>query len=614
MKNINKVLALSLAFSIALSTAACNSGAAPAPSEPALSSSSQISSSQQEGASSQESSDGQQPAASEGDWKPYDADGKIKRTDRDGNGANGVVSTGKYEASKIGADIIAKGGNAIDAAVAVGFALGVCEPQSSGIGGGGFMMIRSAKTGEATFIDFREIAPAGASPDMWPTDADNNVTDDSKYRGGKSIGVPGEVKGLLYALDNYGTMSRADVMDPAIQMAEQGFEVSAVMNRDMKNKFDVLTEYENAGKIYLKDGFPYEVGDTLKNPDLAKTLTAIKEQGESAFYTGPIAEAIVKAAQESGGPLTMEDLTNYDIKVRKPSVGNYRGYEIISAPPPSSGGTTIVEILNILENFDVGTMDMDSAEYYHAFSEAFKIAFADRAKYIGDTDFVDVPLEGLTSKEYAKEMAAKIDMAKATNQEAGDPWAYESPQTTHYSIMDKEGNIVAVTKTVNYVFGSGVVPEGTGIILNDEMDDFDAGTEGVNTVEPNKKPLSSMSPTIVLKDGAPVMAIGAPGSQRIITGVAQVISKVIDHQMDIQDAISAPRIHDGSDYDNGVNTMIYETRIPAETVKALEEMGHKMVEEGEWMEYPCVQAVVMLEDGTLRGGADPRRDGKAIGY
>ncbi|MEG2871325.1 MAG: gamma-glutamyltransferase, partial [Clostridium sp.] len=290
--------------------------------------------------------------ADDGEWKPYDEAGQIKRDDRDGNGKNGVVSTGKYEASKIGAEIIKNGGNAVDAAVAVAFALGVCEPQSSGLGGGGFMMIHTAKTGENVFVDFREPAPEKATPGMWPMDAAGEV-DKSKWEGGPSVGVPGEVKGMLHALEEYGTMSREQVMNPAIEMAENGFKVSAVMNRDMMEKFEKLTTYEALGKIYLKDGYPYSVGDTLKNPDLAKTLTMIRDKGADAFYKGEVAEAMVKAVTETGGILTMDDLANYDVKLRTPVSGNYRGYEILSSPPPSSGGTTIVEILNILENFDI---------------------------------------------------------------------------------------------------------------------------------------------------------------------------------------------------------------------------------------------------------------------
>lgn len=542
-------------------------------------------------------------------WKPYDANGNILRTDRDATGVNGVVSTGKYEATKIGVDIIKKGGNAIDAAVAVGFALGVCEPQSSGIGGGGFMVIRFAKTGETKFIDFREIAPKNATPDMWKLDKDGKVINNEKAVGGKAVGVPGEVKGMMYALEKYGTMSRKDVIQPSVELAENGYEVSAVLSRDIKNKYDMIEMFPETSKIYLNEGFPYEVGETIKNPDLANTLRKIIKNGEKAVYEGEIAKAIVKSAQDAGGPLTMEDMQNYDIRVNDPLVGHYRGYEIVTSAPPSSGGAHVVQILNILENYDMKNVKPGSAEYYHLFSEAIKMAFADRAKFCGDTEFIDVPIDGIISKDYAKELVKQLDSKKSKKYIAGNPWAWDgSKDTSHYSIVDKEGNIVAVTKTVNNVFASGVVAEGTGIILNNEMNDFDTGHGKANSVEAGKKPLSSMSPTIVLKDGKPVMSLGAPGATRIITGVAQVISLVLDYGMDIQEAINFPRIHD--DYDK----LVCETRIDPAVIAKLKAMGHNVVEEAEYFEYPCVQGVTMGEDGKLRGGADPRRDGKALGF
>ncbi|WP_462424999.1 gamma-glutamyltransferase [Fusobacterium sp. THCT13E1] len=542
-------------------------------------------------------------------WKPYDANGNILRIDRDATGVNGVVSTGKYEATKIGVDIIKKGGNAIDAAVAVGFALGVCEPQSSGIGGGGFMVIRFAKTGETKFIDFREIAPKNATPDMWKLDKDGKVINNEKAVGGKAVGVPGEVKGMMYALEKYGTMSRKDVIQPSVELAENGYEVSAVLSRDIKNKYDMIEMFPETSKIYLNEGFPYEVGETIKNPDLANTLRKIIKNGEKVVYEGEIAKAIVKSAQDAGGPLTMEDMQNYDIRVNDPLVGHYRGYEIVTSAPPSSGGAHVVQILNILENYDMKNVKPGSAEYYHLFSEAIKMAFADRAKFCGDTEFIDVPIDGIISKDYAKELVKQLDSKKSKKYIAGNPWAWDgSKDTTHYSIVDKEGNIVAVTKTVNNVFASGVVAEGTGIILNNEMNDFDTGHGKANSVEAGKKPLSSMSPTIVLKDGKPVMSLGAPGATRIITGVAQVISLVLDYGMDIQEAINFPRIHD--DYDK----LVCETRIDPAVIAKLKAMGHNVVEEAEYFEYPCVQGVTMGEDGKLRGGADPRRDGKALGF
>lgn len=542
------------------------------------------------------------------DWKPYDENGNVVRTGRDATGKNAVVSTARYEASKIGLDILKKGGNAIDAAVGVGFALGVCEPQSSGLGGGGFMVVRIAKTGETKFIDFREVAPAKATPDMWVLDKDGKVVGNEKEFGGKSVGTPGSVKGFLYALDRYGKLKRKDVIQPAVDLANHGYKVSAIMNMDMKNSLELLRKYPASAKIYLKDGKPYQVGDTLKNPDLAKTMEAVIKDGEKAFYTGPIAESIAKSAQAAGGLLSMEDMKQYKLRINNPIYGTYRGYEIVTSAPPSSGGAHIIQILNILENYDMKSIPAGSTRYYHLLSEAMKMAFADRAKFMGDTEFVDIPLKGVVSKDYAKTLQAKIDEKKSQSYSEGDPWKFESKDTTHYSIVDKEGNIVAVTFTVNGVFGSGVVADGTGVILNNEMDDFDTGHGKANSIIGGKKPLSSMSPTIILKDGNPVASLGGLGAQKIITGITQVTMLMIDYGMDIQDAINFPRIHDA------YGTLTYEGRIDPKVVKELEGMGHKMENGGEWLEYPCIQGVTMSEEGILRGGADPRRDGKALGF
>lgn len=548
--------------------------------------------------------------AKEEEFKPFDENGKLTITGRDATGENGIVATSKYEASKVGIDIIKNGGNAIDAAVASGFALSVTEPQSSGLGGGGFMTIRIADTGETVFLDFREIAPLKATPEMWVVGEDKKVVNDEKMTGGKAIGVPGEVAGFIYALEKYGTMSLEEVMQPAIDLAENGYEVTPTLSSAIKNAVDRFIKFPEAGKVYLKDGFPYEIGDTFKNPDLAKTMKKIAKEGKDAFYKGEVAEAIVKSVQEANGVLTLEDLANYEIEVREPVSGTYRGYEIISSPPPSSGGAHVVQILNMMENYDISSLELNSAEHLHLLSEIFKISFADRSKYMGDTAFVDVPLKGIASKEYAKELIKQIDLEKSKTFEAGDPWMYEHQDTTHYSIADKQGNLVSITKTINGNFGSGVLAGGTGVILNNEMGDFDLGAGKANSVAPGKKPLSSMSPTIVLKDGKPFMVVGSPGATKIITTVVQIISNVIDRNMDIQDAINVPRI-----YDNTANEIGYETRIPQEVIDKLVGMGHKVAAGEEWSKmFGSVHAVKFEEDGTLRGGADPRKDGKALGY
>jgi len=552
-----------------------------------------------------------QSANAAADWKPYDKNGDMIRTDRGATGKVGVVSTSKVEASRIGAEILRKGGNAIDAAVAAGFALGVVEPNSSGLGGGGFMLIRIAKTGETVFIDFRERAPQKSSPEMWTVGADGKVVGNQKLEGGKAAAVPGEVAGLLYALENYGTMSREQVIRPAANLAKNGFYVTPTLSNDMKSQFDKLEKYPESAKVFLnQEGLPYEVDDLFTNPDMAKTLDIIIKNGKDGFYKGEVAEAIVKTLNKYDGLYTMEDLANYKPLVRQPVKGTYRGYEIISSPSPSSGGAIVIEILNILENFDIGSLKVNSPEYLHLFSEAYKLAYADRAKYMGDSDYTPVPMKGFVSKKYAKEIAKDIDLKVSHDSKAHDPWLYESEDTTHYSIADKEGNMVAITKTVNGLFGNSVVVDGYGFVMNNEMDDFVLGAGHPNSVAPSKTPLSSMSPTIVLKDGKPFMVLGSPGATKIISTVSQVISRVIDHKMGMQDAIDAPRL-----WDNTSNKINVETRIPDETLKQLEAMGHKTNKTSEWDRgMGSVQGVLYKADGTLEGGADPRRDGKALGF
>lgn len=542
-------------------------------------------------------------------WLPYDAQGQIKRTDRDATGSNGVVSAANYYASKVGVDIIQAGGNAIDAAVAVAFAMSTVESYYSGLGGGGFMTVRFAETGETVFIDFRELAPMAATPDTWPKDAEGKYVGYYQMISGPSIGVPGQVRGLLYALETYGTMSREQVIAPAVKLANEGFEVGAFMNEVLTDSYALYTHTDETRKIYYReDGLPYEVGEIYTNKELGSTLQKIIDEGESAFYSGPVAEAIVNTAAKYGCQMTLEDLANYQVKVRDCAVGNYRGFEIISSPPSSSGGTIVVEILNILENFDVAAMEVNSPEYIHLFSEAFKIAFADRSKYMADTDFADVPLQGLTDKAYAKAQSEQIKMDKAQNYEAGNPYNYQSSNTTHFSIMDKAGNMVAVTQTNNG--GSGIVAEGTGVLLNNEMADFATGSESVNAIQGGKRPLSSMSPTLILNaDGTPFATVGTPGGTRIITTIAQVISHLIDHNMDIQEAIDTPRFFNTS------GKLSMETRIPEEVSEKLAAMGHEINRTKDWdIYYGGVHGVVAVDKDTLRGGADPRRDGKALGY
>ena len=544
-------------------------------------------------------------------FRPFDEQGNMIRTGRTGCGKTGVVSAGRAEASRIGRDILAQGGNAIDAAVAVAFAMGVCEPNANGIGGGGFMMIRDGKTGKCVFLDFRENAPAAASPAMYtPKEPGSNYDVNlANVYGGKAVAVPGEVAGLLYALEHYGTMTPKQVISPAADLAREGFVVTPLLNADMEEHAPQLKQYGDGWKIYLQDGEAYPVGSTLRNPDLANTLDKIAEGGKDAFYKGEIADKIIAQVQKDGGVLTHADLEGFTVRVLEPVRGTYRGYELISSPPPSSGGTHVLQILNVLENFNISALEVNSVEYLHLFSEVFKLCYADRAAYMGDPNFVQVPLNGLLSKEYAKELAARVDLSRAQPPAPGDPWKHESMSTTHFSIADKDGNLVAVTRTINHFFGSCVVPEGTGFLLNDEMEDFTLDPNSKNAVAGGKVPLSCMSPTFILKDGKPFAVLGSPGGIRIISSVVQVISKMIDHGMPLEEAVGSPRIGDDQ-----TDLMIYESRIAAEVIEKLQKMGHPVKAFDDWNRIMgSVNGCVILPDGTIEGAADPRRDGLAMG-
>ena len=552
----------------------------------------------------------------DGVWRPFNEKGETIRTDRDATGENGMVASSNVYATMAGLEILEQGGNAVDAAIAVCYALGVAEPFTSGLGGGGFMIVHTAD-GENQFIDYREVASSGQTAESWLDDS-GNLIENANSVGGLAVGVPGEVAGLELALSQFGSgkLSRQQIMQPAIDLANNGYVVSPTMYGAIADEYErMIGEYSELGQYYLKDGLPYEVGDTVTNPDLAKTLQLIAENGADAFYKGEVAEAIVAAVQKHGGVMTTEDLANYKAEERVPVTGTYRGYQIISAPPASSGGTHIVEALNVLENYDIGGMEVNSAEYLHLFSETFKACFADRAAYMADTAFAEVPLDGLTSKDYAKTIYEKITDG-SQDWTAGNPAQYEGNSTTSFSIADKEGNVVTVTQTIECFWGSKIAVEGYGFIMNDEMHDFSTSLDSVNKLEPGKRPLSSMSPTIVLReDGSSFMSVGSPGGLRIWPTVTQVISHVIDHNMDIQEAIDTARI-----FDNGTDTGInYEsggvTPVTADVAAALEAQGHAVTDKGEWqLFFGGVQGIVYQEDGTLRGGADPRRDGKALGF
>ena len=595
-----KLCSLVLALAMVLNLAACGQAA---------SSSSAASS---EPAASKEPA--KTPAYSTEGFVTVDADGNRVTTGRDATSTKAMATASKYEVSQVGAEIMSKGGNAVDAAVAMGFALGVCEPFTSGLGGGGLATIHTAE-GENFFIDFREVAPAAATLDLY-VDASGENNGNTK-EGGLASGVPGEVAGLLYLLEHHGTMSREEVMEPAIRIANEGFTVSAYCANAISDAYEKTQKFPEMSKVYLdENGLPWEEGSVITNPDLGKALQLIADQGADVFYKGEIGEAMVATLAKYDGVMTMDDLAGYEVHELKPVTGDYRGYTVISSPPPSSGGTHLIEILNILENFDMASMEVNSAEYVHLFAETFKLAFADRAKYMADTNFVTVPLGGLTSQAYADKRAQDIDLNVAMEQAApDDPSPYEHTDTTHFSVADVDGNCVAITKTINYYFGSGVMVDGYGFMMNNQMDDFSTDSESVNKIEPGKKPLSSMSPTVVLKpDGSPFLVLGTPGGSRIFSGVAEVISRVIDSKMDLHTAISVPKIWNCSNKNN----LQYEKPLKGyeqyaltdETIAKLTEMGHGELKTTASGAFQCI---MFMEDGTLYGTADPRQDGKAVG-
>ncbi len=595
-----KLCSLVLALAMVLNLAACGQAA---------SSSSAASS---EPAASKEPA--KTPAYSTEGFVTVDSDGNRVTTGRDATSTKAMATASKYEVSQVGAEIMSKGGNAVDAAVAMGFALGVCEPFTSGLGGGGLATIHTAE-GENFFIDFREVAPAAATLDLY-VDASGENNGNTK-EGGLASGVPGEVAGLLYLLEHHGTMSREEVMEPAIRIANEGFTVSAYCANAISDAYEKTQKFPEMSKVYLdENGLPWEEGSVITNPDLGKALQLIADQGADVFYKGEIGEAMVATLAKYDGVMTMEDLAGYEVHELKPVTGDYRGYTVISSPPPSSGGTHLIEILNILENFDMASMEVNSAEYVHLFAETFKLAFADRAKYMADTNFVTVPLGGLTSQAYADKRAQDIDLNVAMEQAApDDPSPYEHTDTTHFSVADVDGNCVAITKTINYYFGSGVMVDGYGFMMNNQMDDFSTDSESVNKIEPGKKPLSSMSPTVVLKpDGSPFLVLGTPGGSRIFSGVAEVISRVIDSKMDLHTAISVPKIWNCSNKNN----LQYEKPLKGyeqyaltdETIAKLTEMGHGELKTTASGAFQCI---MFMDDGTLYGTADPRQDGKAVG-
>ena len=534
-------------------------------------------------------------------------------------GKNGMVASEQGLATQVGLDILKQGGNAIDAAVAVGFALAVVLPNAGNIGGGGFMVLHDDKTGKDVAIDFREIAPAKASRDMY-LDNQGNVIDGKSLFTHDASGVPGTVAGMEYALKKWGTMPLSKVLEPAIKLADKGFIVSDVLAQTLKEEKSTLGKWSASKAIFFKNGEPLKSGDLLVQKDLAKSLRLIAKQGAKAFYQGEIATKIAKEMQSHGGTMTLEDLKAYKVVERQPIIGDYRGYKVVTMPPPSSGGVHLIEILNMLEHYPIKEDGVNSAKNIHHMAESMKLAYADRSEYLGDPDFVKIPVTGLTSKAYANERVKTIDDNKArlsSNIKPGKPQPYESDQTTHFSVMDKAGNAVAVTYTLNLNFGSGIVAEGTGILLNNEMDDFSVkpgvpnafGLVGgaANAIEAKKRPLSSMTPTIVMKNNKPWLVTGSPGGARIITTVLQSVVNTIDHEMNPAEAIITPRVH----HQWLPDELRVEEGISPDTIKLLQDKGHKVVTKAPMGRIQIIQA----DDSGFYGYSDPRNpDGKTLGF
>ncbi len=539
---------------------------------------------------------------------------------------HGMVASTNEVASRVGVEIMKRGGNAVDAAIAVAFALQVTHPAAGNLAGGGFMMIR-LKDGRSTAIDYREMAPSAAHRDVYLDRHGNLIEGEGgSLVGYRAAGVPGTVRGMELALKKYGSgkLTWAQLVEPARRLAGAGFTVTNELARSLYGNREYLSKYSETKRIYLKGGQFYKEGELFRQPELAATFARLQRFGPNEFYEGETARLIVADMKRNNGLMTMEDLRGYVAKERTPVRGNYRGYEIISMPPPSSGGAVLIEMLNILEGFDLQKMEASSSDRYHLMAEAMRRAFADRAEYMGDSDFVKVPVQGLIDKSYAATLRSGINTDRASTSaevRAGRPAGYESDETTHFTVVDAQGNAVSNTYTLNNSYGSAAVAKGTGLLLNDEMDDFAAkpGTPNMygliqgerNAVAPKKRPLSAMTPTIVLrKDGSLWFTVGSPGGPTIINTVLCIITNVVDYEMNIQQAIDFPRIHHQWLPDELVGEPF---GLSGDTQRALTSKGHTLAK----LRYLGDAEGIMIEEktGMRLGATDPRRsDGQAVGY
>lgn len=538
-------------------------------------------------------------------------------------GSEGMVVTAHPLATQVGADVLRQGGNAVDAAVAIQFVLNVVEPMMSGIGGGGFMMVYDAKTRKVSIVNSRERAPMGAKPDMFLDEDGKVIPFPERHTHGNAVGVPGTLKGLETALNRWGTRPLSKLIDPAIRLAEKGVKVNWVLADAIDENKDKLSRTA-AKDVFLPGGKPLKEGDLLVQKDLAKTLRLIQKHGTDVFYRGKVGEAIARTVREHGGSMTLDDLKRYRVTLDQPVRGTFKDYEIVSMPPPSSGGLTAIQILKLLEELEAGRYHVRSPEKYHLFAEAMHLAYADRGAYIGDPEFVDIPMKGLLHPEYIRERAALVSMDRANPEvEPGDPWKYEEKkgnkpatvqpdnrpigQTTHFTVADRWGNLVSYTTTIEQLFGSGIMVPEYGILLNNELTDFDAVPGGPNEVRPFKRPMSSMTPTIVFRNGKPVMTVGSPGGPTIIASVFQVIFNKLEYGMPLKSAIEEPRI-----YSNRYPDIRWEEGVPEKTRIRLRELGHR------WESAPVnignVQSIwIDHRSGLYIGAADSTREGATVG-
>lgn len=529
---------------------------------------------------------------------------------------NGMVVSQRKVASEIGQAILKRGGNAVDAAVAVGYALTVVLPRAGNIAGGGFMLVYLADKQEVIAIDYRERAPAAAERNMYIDEA--GEVDDKAYKSGiKSVGVPGTVAGLSLALEKYGTMGLAEVVQPAIELAQEGFVMDYDTASALATKQSLLAKHPESRKLFFKEGATIAPGVLFKQPDLANVLKSIADNGADAFYRGDVADLIVAQMEQEGGMITHEDLDAYRPVERQPLRGDYRGKTIVTMPPPSSGGVHILQMLGVLSNFDMKSLGQGSADSLHLIAEAMRYAYADRSRHSGDADHHPVPVDWLTSKAYTKQIASNIDRAIATDSDQvrpGEKQRYESEDTTHFSVVDRDGNAVSNTYTLNYSFGSGVVVKGGGFILNNEMTDFNPKPDApnkygivggdANSVVPGKRPMSSMTPTMVFEGDDLVLVTGSPGGSRIINTVLQQLINVIDYDMNIASATHAPRIH----HQWYPDRLDYEASLNHDTLQILKSKGHETKKAGTMGSLQSIH----LKDGLLFGAADPRRPGAGV--